>query len=245
MSRLSRWLRERSAGPAKYWPRPGKRPPLVAFEGDSDFHRRYDEAMAATGMRNAGARRMKRYVLDKAVGRIYDVPGDICEVGCFKGMSAYMIAERMESAGRRATIHLCDSFEGLSKPVEKDFEGLAQGYSVQANTFFCSEEDVRKHLARFDVFEFHKGWVPEVFAPIADKKFRFAHIDVDLYEPTLQSIEFLWPRLSPRGLMLLDDYGASSFPGAQRAADEYFKDRNDSFFMEHVSGQAVVFKLPQ
>ena len=61
-------------------------------------------------MKNAGARRMKRYVLVKAIERIYDVPGDICEVGCFRGMSAYMIAERMASAGRPVTIHLCNSF---------------------------------------------------------------------------------------------------------------------------------------
>ena len=49
MSKLSRWLRDRSVGPGKYWPRGGKRRPVVAFESDSDFHRRYDEAMAATG----------------------------------------------------------------------------------------------------------------------------------------------------------------------------------------------------
>jgi hypothetical protein len=156
-----------------------------------------------------------------------------------------MIAERMASAGRRVTIHLCDSFEGLSQPTEKDIEGLPSQYNVSASSFLCSEEQVRQNLARFDVFEFHKGWVPDSFSSLTDRTFRFVHIDVDLYEPTLQSIEFLWPRLSPRGLMLLDDYGASSFPGAQRAADEYFKDRRDCFLMEHVSGQAVVFKLPQ
>jgi predicted O-methyltransferase YrrM len=245
MSRLSRWLRNLGGDAGKYWPRNGKRRPVVAFESDSDFHRRYDEAMAATGMKNAGARRMKRYVLDKAIERIHQVPGDICEVGCFRGMSAYMIAERMASAGRRVTIHLCDSFEGLSKPTEKDVEGLPSQYSVHANSFFCSEEQVRKNLARFDVFEFHKGWVPNSFSSLKDNTFRFVHIDVDLYEPTLQSIEFLWPRLSPRGLMLLDDYGANSFPGAKRAADEHFKDRHDCFLMEHVSGQAVVFKLPE
>ncbi|MFW5652494.1 MAG: TylF/MycF/NovP-related O-methyltransferase [Planctomycetota bacterium] len=42
---------------------------------------------------------------------------------------------------------------------------------------------------------------------LADRRYRFVHIDVDVYEPTLACLEFFWPRLSPGGAIVIDDYG--------------------------------------
>jgi hypothetical protein len=48
------------------------------------------------------------------------------------------------------------------------------------------------------------------------------NVDVDLYEPTRDSIEFFYSRLVPGGLLLFDDYGSEmQSPGAARAIDEF------------------------
>ncbi len=56
----------------------------------------------------------------------------------------------------------------------------------------------------------------------------FAHLDVDLYKPTLHSLECIWPKLSPGGIILLDDYcdaklynNQNAFPSVKRASDEF------------------------
>ena len=242
MSRLTRWLRERKSYPGRVWPRYKKRPPVVVFEADDAFHERYAGAMRATGMRDAGARRMRLYTLEQMAGRVRDVPGDVCEVGCFRGLSAYILADAFERAGRSVTIHICDSFEGLSASSAADRPAGAA--AAAPHTFRSSEDEVRAHLSRFDCFRFHKGWIPAPFRAIENARFRLVHIDVDLYEPTRDAIAFLWPRLNPRGVMALDDHGSTGFPGARRAADEFFTDRDDCFFVEQVSGQALAFKLP-
>ena len=49
------------------------------------------------------------------------------------------------------------------------------------------------------------------------------HIDVDLYDATKVSLENLFPCVVKGGIVILDDYGA--FPGANKAIEEYFKDK--------------------
>ena len=43
--------------------------------------------------------------------------------------------------------------------------------------------------------EIFSGWIPEKFHRIEDKKFQFVHLDVDLYEPTRDSLYFFFSAL--------------------------------------------------
>ena len=79
------------------------------------------------------------------------------------------------------------------------------------------------------------------FAEVENQRFAFVHIDVDLYQPTRDSIEFFYPRLNPGGILLLDDYGFRSCPGATAAADEFFTDKDEAV-ANLPTGQGVVVK---
>ena len=74
-----------------------------------------------------------------------------------------------------------------------------------------------------------------------DRSFALLHVDVDLYRPTLQSLEFFWPRLAPGGVVVCDDYGSRKCPGARAAFDEFFADK-DARLIELPTVQALVFK---
>jgi hypothetical protein len=47
-------------------------------------------------------------------------------------------------------------------------------------------------------------------------------LDTDWYESTIHELEHLYPRLSPGGVLIIDDYGY--YTGARQAVDEYFAD---------------------
>jgi hypothetical protein len=64
---------------------------------------------------------------------------------------------------------------------------------------------------------------------------------VDLYKPTLQSLEFFWPKLVAGGVVVCDDYGFTTCPGARRAMDEFFTERRAGIF-ELTTGQALAIK---
>jgi O-methyltransferase len=222
---------------------PGR--PRTFYEFDAAFHRRYDAAVVKTqSVGDPPLRRMRFFALENAARQVRHVPGNACEVGCFRGLSAYLAAAAFRDMGKKLKFHICDSFEGLSEPTAEDAaEGDEPAVRIKAHDHRCSEADVRLHLTEFDFIEFHKGWIPAPFKTIENERFCYAHIDVDLAEPIRDSVEFLWPRLNPGGVMVLDDYGGMGYPGAKRAIDAFFEGRRDVFFIGQPAGGGIAVKL--
>jgi hypothetical protein len=156
----------------------------------------------------------RRWMLQQLLKLAEGVSGDTAECGVYLGASSWLICQ----LGR--THHLFDSFEGLSPPQTED------GTYWQAGVFTVNEADVRANLAEFgDRAIFHRGWIPDRFSDVADRTFAFVHVDVDLYRPTCDSIDFFYPRMQPGAVFVCDDYGFATCPGATRAVDEFLADK--------------------
>ena len=176
------------------------------------------------------------------------VAGDTAECGIFEGSSSWLICAANRTREPRPTHHLFDSFEGLSCPEGED------GGHWQAGSLAVSEEVVARNLAPFiGEIRFHKGWIPERFADVADRTFSFVHVDVDLYQPTRDSLLFFYDRLAPGGVLLCDDYGFSTCPGATKAIDECLAgkpekmvalDAGGGFFIKGVTTAAASAPVP-
>lgn len=244
--RLPLALRRRK-NPTAVWPKVlTNQRPRVVYETDAQYHERHERALAATGMgsTDSAMRRLRHFGIEQAVRHAVRIPGDAVEVGCYRGLSAWQAADAFRRMGKKLTFHLCDSFEGLSEFQPVDFPpGWKIDEARLQKHFACSEEEVQANLAEFDFIVTHKGWIPAQFPALENMRFCYAHIDVDLYQPTRDSVEFIWPRLSTRGVLLLDDYGTCNFPGARKAIDEFFARRKDFFLFEQPAGQAVLLKL--
>jgi Macrocin-O-methyltransferase (TylF) len=48
------------------------------------------------------------------------------------------------------------------------------------------------------------------------------NLDTDIFEPAVTTLECLWDRLVPGGILVLDDFGV--FPGETTAIREFFGD---------------------
>jgi hypothetical protein len=171
----------------------------------------------------------RRFALRELLRLVARVPGDTAECGVYKGASSWFICD-----GLRRTHHGFDSFEGLSAPTGAD------GAYWQGGDLRASEATVAELLAPFDA-RLYRGWIPERFDEVADRRFSFVHVDVDLYEPTRDSFAFFYPRLAPGGILLCDDYGFTTCPGARRAVDEFMVDKPEA--VVHLpTGQGLVVK---
>lgn len=175
----------------------------------------------------------RKYTLHQLLKMVSSLHGDIAECGVYKGASAYLMCDVLQGSGR--LVHLFDSFDGLSEPKQEDGTYWSKG------ALRMPEETIYETLASFSQYKVYKGWIPDRFHEVADLSFSFLHIDVDLYEPTLASLEFFYPRIETRGIILMDDYGFNSCPGAKRAADVFFANRPEQIVMLP-TGQAVVVK---
>ncbi len=177
-------------------------------------------------------RRAERlFALDQLMKQALIVDGDTAECGVWHGAASYMIMRH--TAGTKRAHHMFDSWEGLSKPGEHD------GSHWHAGSLTVDEGVARKNLATFSHGHFYRGWIPTRFAEIADRRFCFVHLDVDLYEPTLATLDFFYSRVNRGGLMICDDSGLAKCPGARLAMDEFFATRSEPV-IDLPTGQTLV-----
>jgi hypothetical protein len=72
-----------------------------------------------------------------------------------------------------------------------------------------------------------KGWFDQTL-PGYDGKIAFLHLDCDLYESYKLSLEMLYDKVQPGGVILFDEYGDERWPGATKAIDEFFRDKPET-----------------
>lgn len=160
----------------------------------------------------------RRWMLWQLTRLIEAVPGDTAECGVFEGSSSWLICSAIQGHGR--VHHLFDSFEGLSEPQPADGDYWTKG------ALAVGEQAARANLAPFaGMIEFHKGWIPDRFDEVADKTFAFVHIDVDLGQPTLDSLEFFYPRMPAGAVLVCDDYFCTTCRGVTAAVDGFLADK--------------------
>lgn len=179
----------------------------------------------------------RKFLLRELVRSIKTIPGAMAECGCYQGCSAWFMAnEKPDSA-----LHLFDSFEGLSAPGGSDQTTDDDVLEWKPGDLRASEAGVRRALADFQHVYLYKGWIPERFDEVAKESFSFVHIDVDLYQPTLDSLAFFYPRMHTRGVIVLDDFGFATCPGAHQAVSEFMRDKPESV-IHSPTGQGIIIK---
>lgn len=172
---------------------------------------------------------------------------DAAECGCWNGHSTHMSSILMKQLGFKGQFHVFDSFEGgLSAFTEhdrNDHDPISKEQEDEARDYFGSSlEAVEKRLSEFDFVHLYKGWIPDRFEEVSNKKFGFVFIDVDMYEPILDSLKFFYPRLADGGFIFLDDYNYAGFPGAKRAIDTFLQENTPSSFIFMPFGSAFIMK---
>jgi hypothetical protein len=169
------------------------------------------------------------YLIRSAVLATASIPGDLAEVGVFRGGTARIICE---AKGAR-TLHLFDTFEGLPAPAGVD-QGFAEGQ------YACDLPSVQEYLAAFSHVHFYPGLFPTTGDPVRTRSFSFVHLDVDLYRSTLDALHFFYPRLSVGGILISHDY--VEFEAVRRAFTDYFATLSQPV-LELTGNQCLVWKL--
>lgn len=117
------------------------------------------------------------------------VPGEMAEVGVFRGGSAKLIHDAIPEKA----LHLFDTFEGSPETNDSVDRRFHKGQ------FACTLQDVREYLGGLSNLYFHKGLFPSTAASVAGRQFCFVHLDVDLYQSTRDALTFFYPRMNQGG----------------------------------------------
>jgi O-methyltransferase len=173
-----------------------------------------------------------------SLAAVKDLPGDLCECGVGSGATSALLANEVRGSGR--TLWLYDTFAGLPAPTAEDelIDDIDHLGSMQAYTGRMShpEAEMRARMKEIGIDSGSFRVVRGLFdATVTDDRLPdricFAYIDFDFYAPIKTALEKLSPRLSPGGIIVVDDYGFFS-KGAQTAVDEFVAANPNLFELE-------------
>ena len=176
----------------------------------------------------------RSYNLWAMVKETNNVEGDILEVGVWKGGTACILGTASEGKG---TVFLADTFKGVVKAGTQDtfYKGGEHADST--------EDEVKELLSRKSIknYSILTGIFPDDFLNMVDKKkFRFCHIDVDVYQSSKDIFYYIWPRMTVNGVVVFDDYGFLGCEGVTKMVDEI--SLPDAVKIYNLTGQAVIVK---
>jgi hypothetical protein len=175
---------------------------------------------------------LDRYLYFKdMVEKVSAIEGDIVECGVSLGHGALMFTLFSDYIGTPRTYYGFDSFEGFPDPVEKDETTPITGRGFWANppdTVLKVLRDGRVGDAVIrDRIHLVKGWFDETL-PKYEGRIALLHLDCDLYESYKLSLETLYDKVQPGGVIMFDEYGDSRWPGASKAIDEFFRGKPET-----------------
>ena len=162
----------------------------------------------------------------------YGVIGDMIEFGVWRGATFNHVYKVSKDQNKRA--HAVDSFIGLAQP---DNESEARKFPKGAFNTGGPEWFIKKYPQAV----VHAGFVPEVLSSIEeDVVFSFAHVDLDHERPTRQVLNWLWPKMSHRGILVCHDFYFDAKDCAPKAIEAWMKDNNLVYVM--IADHSIVFR---
>ncbi len=204
--------------------------PIV--DNDEDFKQIYSACKNYTM-----TSKLKMYALYKAVKYVVfnDIKGHFVECGVWKGGSCMLIIKTLQLLGiDDRKIVLYDTFEGMPEPSAQDvavFNNNLKAHDIWAEKkegwYVAKMQEVKNSIDALEYpdqnIRYVKGLVEDTIPNKISPSICLLRLDTDWYSSTKHELQYLYPILTPRGVLIIDDYG--SWAGARRAVDEYFDDK--------------------
>ncbi|HEY2137811.1 MAG TPA: TylF/MycF/NovP-related O-methyltransferase [Xanthobacteraceae bacterium] len=180
-----------------------------------------------------------------------DIPGDIVECGVWRGGSMMAAALSLLHLGDTdRNLYLFDTFTGMTAPTSLDRRisdgtpaaDLLEASRREGNNWGVPAQDVRRNIvstsypvSRICLVE---GRVEDTVPASAPKEIALLRLDTDWYESTHHELIHLYPRVTPAGVLIIDDYGF--FTGARKAVDEYIAGERLPILLHNIDGEGRI-----
>ena len=178
------------------------------------------------------------YVCCWAALQAKHLDADYVECGVNTGIISRAIMEYIDFLSMDKQFYLLDTYEGI--PVQDLRPDEAHLASDNAFYFDCYA-GVLKTFAPFPNARVIKGRVPETLSEVDSNRIGFASIDMNNVAAEMAAAEFLWPRMVPGALIVLDDYGWRPYI-AQKHAWDSFADQQGVRVFSLPTGQGLLIK---
>jgi hypothetical protein len=176
-----------------------------------------------------GMRRLDN--LQNCVIRVLEdgVPGDLIETGAWRGGCGILMRAVLKAFGDDArTVWVADSFQGLPKPSGEYPQDDGDPHWTFSSYLGVPLDRVKQNFAQFELLDervrFLPGWFRDTLPTAPIDRIAVLRLDGDMYESTHLALSALYPRVSPGGFVIVDDFGA--LPRCRQAVEDYRREHD-------------------
>ena len=154
---------------------------------------------------------------------LFDIFDNICEPDP-EVDGEYAINQIKELVGKNDL-----ELQGRLMPVEGVYDSLGGKGTLNGN------QHLLESIIGYDKnkIHYHKGWFQDTVPKDVEEieKIAILRLDGDLYASTKVCLEYLYDKVVPKGLIIIDDYG--TYEGCKKAVDEFRKKKNINSFLHY------------
>jgi len=151
------------------------------------------------------------------------VPGDVIETGIWRGGAVIFMRAVLKAyqAGDRS-VWAADSFEGLPNPNGDKYPADANDGLHNHKALAVPFDQVKANFEAYGLLDpqvrFLKGWFRDTLPAAPIERLAILRLDGDMYESTIDPLVHLYPKVSPGGFIIVDDY---VLEGCRKAVHDY------------------------
>lgn len=174
-----------------------------------------------------------------------NIEGDFIETGVWRGgATIFMRAVLKESGISDRHVWVADSFIGLPKPNTEKYKVDKNNKLHSLKILSASLDEVKNNFSKYNLLDeqvvFLKGWFKDTLPDAPIKKLALLRLDGDLYESTIQSLTYLYPKLTVGGYVIIDDYNA--FEYCKKAVNDYRAEHSITNEIIEIDKEAVYWR---
>ena len=169
--------------------------------------------------------------IQRCAERVFEdgIPGDFMETGVWRGGATIFMRALLDAHGDTTRrVWVADSFCGLPPPDPERYPADKNDPHHQFAPLSVSLDEVKSNFDRYGLLDervvFVEGFFRDTLGSCGIERLALLRLDGDMYESTIQALEALYPKLSPGGYCIIDDYGA--IPTCAQAVDDFRRARN-------------------
>jgi len=176
------------------------------------------------------------------------IEGDLIETGVWRGGAGILMRAVLKAyEDERRVVWLADSFQGLPKPdaatYPQDAGDVHWNYGELAISRRQVEDNFRRYGLLDDQVRFIEGWFRETLPGAPVERIAVLRVDGDMYESTIVALESLYPKVTPGGFVIIDDYGALT--RCRQAVDDFRSANGISEPLHMVDWTGAFWRVPR
>lgn len=200
----------------------------VGFASDAEFMAAFGAEANSVGTQ---ALIWRLHTLCWAARQTVDLPGDFVECGVYEGFSSAVVARYVNLAALDKRLWLYDLFDHGERTSGVVMPAHGAGLVGRVSRRFAAYPNARVI----------QGFVPDSFEQGAPERIAYMHLDLNDVAAERAALEVLFDRITPGGVLVLDDYGWKTYPGQKESADRFAQSKGHAI-LELPTGQGLLVK---